>query len=150
MIVHTRAYLYRDLGKRDIVRNQPIVSGTPAIPTASRVSILLSGRGRSDLILPRLLLQVGLYASLPRLAVVMLPLRLALLRGVARQTCDGTTDGSADTIVQTFAKILDLALGLLSLALLVLSHTLLAQALRADKPTDSFLGRAHRLVPRAS
>lgn len=101
-------------------------------------------------LLRRLLLQVGLNTALPRLAIVVLPLRLSLLRVVASETGNSTTNRAANTILHTLAQIAQLPLGFLALSFLVLTNTLLLQPLGANETPDTLLQRTDILVPRPS
>lgn len=80
----------------------------------------------------------------------MLLLRLELLRVIARQPSNRTSNRASNTVLDALAQISHLALRFLSLALLVLSDALLLQALSADEAADCLFGCANILVPRAS
>jgi len=62
----------------------------------------------------------------------VLPLRLVLLRLVSRQPRDRTAHSAPYTIANALAEVTQLALSLLSLSLLVLTRTLLLQAIGAE------------------
>jgi hypothetical protein len=49
-------------------------------------------------LLRRLLLQIRLNTPLPRLSIIMLPLRLSLLRIIPSQTRDRTTNRTSNTV----------------------------------------------------
>jgi hypothetical protein len=68
---------------------------------------------------------------------------------VSGQARDSTRDGAANAVLDALAIIIQLALGLLSLALAVLLDALLLERLVADCIADKLLGRADGLVPLA-
>lgn len=79
----------------------------------------------------------------------MLPLRLGLLRIVARQSRNRTANRPTDAILHSLSKIRQLALRLLALALLVLANALLLEALGADEPANGLFQGTDVLVPAA-
>jgi hypothetical protein len=100
-------------------------------------------------LLRRLLLQIRLNTPLPRLSIIMLPLRLGLLCIIASQSCDRATNCASDTVGNSLAQVVYLPRGLLFLALLVLTSAVLLEALGANETTDSFLCGTDVLVPGA-
>jgi hypothetical protein len=62
----------------------------------------------------------------------MLPLRLIPLRLIPRQPGDRTAYSTPHTVANALAEVAQLALSLLPLALLVLTDTLLLQAIGAE------------------
>ena len=112
-------------------------------------AIISKSPGFRDEVLLSLLLQIRLNTPLPRLALIVLPLRLRLLRLVPRQPRDGAANRATNTILHALAQIAHLSLSLLALALLVLANALLLQALGAGEATDRLLQGANVLVPAA-
>jgi hypothetical protein len=96
-----------------------------------------------------LLLQIRLDPPLPCLTLIMLPLRLRLLPLIPRQSRDRTPNRPSNAIANALAQVVHLTSSLLALPLLVLSNTLLLEALCADKTTNGLFGGANVLVPRA-
>ena len=92
-------------------------------------------------------MQVCFDTPLPRLSLIVLPLRLFLLRCIAGQTCNSTTNRTTKPISDALAEVVDLSSSFLLLALLVLLNTLLLEALGTDKTAERFFGGAHVLVP---
>lgn len=97
-----------------------------------------------------LLVEVGLNTTLLSLALVVLGLIFCLVSTVASDASNSTTDSARDAVGNTRAQVVELALGLLLLALLVLLSTLLLQRLVAEHVTKGLLSGAQGLVPRAS
>jgi hypothetical protein len=98
-------------------------------------------------LLRRLLLQIRLNTPLPRLSIIMLPLRLSLLRIIPSQTRDRTTNRTSNTVWKALAQVIDLSSSLLFLALRILLLTRLLEVLGANKAADSFLCGTDVLVP---
>ena len=76
-----------------------------------------------------LLLDVVLGAALLRLAEVVLPLELLLLRAVAGEAGHGAADGALEAVAGAADEVVGLALGLLLLAIQVLLAAGLLQRL---------------------
>jgi hypothetical protein len=83
-----------------------------------------------------LFLDVVLGAALQGLAGVVLLLIFCLGSRVARQASGGVADGASDTVRDARAEIVELALGLLLLALEVLLTTGLLEGLQSRKRLD--------------
>jgi len=96
-----------------------------------------------------LLLDVVLSTALLRLADIVLPLVLRLLRAVARHAGDGVAERTRGAIRQARAEVLQLPAGLLLLALEVLLAAGLLEVLGAHQSADRLLSRPDGLVPRA-
>lgn len=111
------------------------------IPTATSASSLLLSLG--------LLLEIYLYASLARLAFIMLVSVLCLALTVTRKTSNSTTEGTSDAITNTLAKIVQLSFRLLLLACAVLLTSLLLESLAANQIPEGFLAGSDGLVPGA-
>lgn len=79
----------------------------------------------------------------------MLGLVLGLVSLVTSDTRNSAADSARHTVGDTRTQIVELALGLLLLALLVLLSTLLLQRLVADEIAKGLFARAQGLVPRA-
>lgn len=79
----------------------------------------------------------------------MLQLPLLLLRLITSQTRKSTTNSASDTVANALAKIADLALRLLALAVGVLLLASFAQALEPQRAADGLFAGADGLVPRA-
>lgn len=95
----------------------------------------------------RLLRNLALHTPLQRLALIMLQLPLLLLRLITSQTRKSTTNSASDTVANALAKIADLALRLLALAVGVLLLASFAQALEPQRAADGLFAGADGLVP---
>ncbi len=91
-------------------------------------------RGQLDLLVlsTGLLVHVKLDSALAGLALIVLLLESSLLRFVAGERGECTTDGPLGTIANALSEVAQLALGFLSLTLEVLFTTLLFEILAAD------------------
>ncbi|KAG9533602.1 hypothetical protein KCU93_g244, partial [Aureobasidium melanogenum] len=94
-----------------------------------------------------LLVKVGLNTALLSLALIVLGLVLGLVGSVACDAGNSATDGARNTVGDTRAQVVELALGLLLLALLVLLSTLLLQGLVANEVAKGLLPGAQGLPP---
>jgi hypothetical protein len=130
-------YIISKPKKRDIIR---VRRNLPKFPSLNCIRPVLH-------LLRSLLLQIRLNTPLPRLSIIMLPLRLSLLRIIASQTRDRTTDSASDTVWKALAQVIQLSSSLLFLALLVLTSAVLLEARGANKTADSFLCGTDVLVP---
>jgi len=68
---------------------------------------------------------------------------------IARQSSDRAANRSSDTISNATTKVLELTLGFLGLALLVLLNALLLQVLGSDDVAEHLLARTNGLIPLA-
>lgn len=102
---------------------------------ASR-SVMITGM---SILLRSLLVDIRLNTTLKSLACVVLVLVCTLCFRVAGQTCNSTTDSAGDTIGDTLAKVTELTLCLLTLALSILLLSLALQSFSTNKAAKSFL-----------
>ena len=79
---------------------------------------------------------------MPRLSLIVLLLILRMRSPIIRQSCKRAANRSLEAIIQPPAKILDLALGFLLLALVALALARGFKVSTADDATDELLGRA--------
>lgn len=91
-----------------------------------------------------------LGTTLLSLADIVLLLVLGPSRGVTSDAGESTADSARNTVSNAGAEVVQLALGLLLLALEVLLATGLLQGLDSESVANGLLGRAGSLVPAAS
>tara|TARA_R110002003_G_scaffold235_4_gene16982 strand:- start:18848 stop:19459 length:612 start_codon:yes stop_codon:yes gene_type:complete len=144
MFVHSFVYVVSNTKERDIIHAH---HSLPMLPVCPKTDVLPNSNQCCMLLLRRLFLQISLNTTLPRLALVVLLLRFRLLRLVTRQTSDSTTNRSSNTILNALAKVANLSLSFLGLALLVLLDAFLLQALSAHEATEGFFCSTDVLVP---
>lgn len=78
--------------------------------------------------------------------MLLLSRQLGLL--ITGQTSHSPSNSASNAVLKTLSEIVELSLGLLRLALLVLFDALLLQVLRADGPTDELFTSTNSLIPR--
>jgi hypothetical protein len=124
-----------------------ICPSTPTTPCHTR-GYLYPTSGHTAL-LRSLLLQIRLHPPLPRLAIIVLPPRLLLLRLVSHEPRKNLFRSPVSAALQARDQIARLALRLLGLTLFVLADALLLEAFSADDVADRLLDRAGGLIPLA-
>lgn len=92
-------------------------------------------------------MDVALSPTLQSLASVVLLLRTLLGLTVTRHARDDAAQCTLSTIAHALSEIAELALGLLSFALLVLLLALLLETLSTDQAAESLLSGADSLIP---
>lgn len=95
------------------------------------------------------MVDVGLCATLPRLALIVLFPEVLLGLLVAGEGGGGTAEGAGDAIAHALAQIAQLALRLLASAGAVLLDAFALQSVGAEGVAQHLLAGAHGLVPRA-